>query len=119
QLTPWSLALFATLYRPAQRHSPRRLPPSSPPRRSSDLRLRRSRAVLRRRADHAARRAPGARVSRRARVADRARPRDARGAAVRRSEEHTSALQSRVDVVCRLLSEDTKMAWGARAESAR
>src|SRR5207249_8091497 len=41
-------------------------------------------------------------------VCDRRRLRDASGPAVIRSEEHTSELQSRFDLVCRLLLEKKK-----------
>src|SRR5206468_12806207 len=93
---------------------------SFPTRRSSDLRClpRRSAARVRRRSrvahphrraqfGHGARRAVPA-GGRRARVALAAGSRDGVAFAVDRSEEHTSELQSRSDLVCRLLLEKKK-----------
>src|SRR3989442_6166384 len=47
-----------------------------------------------------------------AREADHARRGEGRGARIRRSEEHTSELQSRPHLVCRLLLENKKASAG-------
>src|SRR5690349_23498497 len=84
---------------------------SFPTRRSSDLRRRlpRQHADRRARLDERRQRQPPARADRRG-----VRPADAEAAAVlrrpaARSEEHTSELQSRRDLVCRLLLEKKKI----------
>src|SRR5699024_11479102 len=94
--------------------SPRTVPPldspSFPTRRSSDLSLR----ALHRARDRARQAAPPCRPARAVRGRGPSREphlrrRDhAAPAPVRRSEEHTSELQSRFDLVCRLLLEQKK-----------
>src|SRR5699024_12289087 len=75
--------------------------PSFPTRRSSDLSPRRPRPRSASRSATAGRRRPwrGGRAARRC------------GAPRRRSEEHTSELQSRFDLVCRLLLEKKKIRY--------
>src|SRR2546422_6538533 len=75
-------------------------------------------------ADHAARTAPRGRSSHRAPAAapprgGRAtRPRHERGGGLQRSEEHTSELQSRLHLVCRLLLEKKKKQTRGRSRHA-
>src|SRR5690606_41731967 len=90
-------------------------PHSFPTRRSSDLRIRAGREadplVLAQAPDELRNLRLRHRVAGNAQriTADaRARPRDDHGAVPRRSEEHTSELQSRENLVCRLLLEKKK-----------
>src|SRR5207247_10479405 len=86
--------------------------PSFPTRRSSDLRECEARRARRARARLAAEGTPPGANPRMAALSARRRlhpPMDVeRQAPPRRSEEHTSELQSRVDLVCRLLLEKKK-----------
>src|SRR5690606_41477431 len=96
--------------------SPRRHPdlPSFPTRRSSDLDDGRLISAERVVAEHRAQRLEGGRIpGRGGGCRDR---RHRRGAPVDRSEEHTSELQSRENLVCRLLLEKKK---GDRAATPR
>src|SRR5690242_21035568 len=93
-------------------HCDGRLSPSPPPRRSSDLRARSTGACCdrRRRGDAppaTSRACPGARCRRQDTLALLLAA-HRRGDGDRRSEEHTSELQSHVKLVCRLLLEKKK-----------
>src|SRR5690606_41056147 len=93
----------------SSRYAPRPAPHSFPTRRSSDLGVRRAPPRPSSGTPRCARRGPTTR--RRAPASRRRAPRPAgraRGPASPRSEEHTSELQSRENLVCRLLLEKKK-----------